>query len=103
MGAVSWVLPGRSSECNPAPVRIVGRGMGLSIRDERRARKKLSTGSPLATGSLDPLSGVYASRGAGRYEVIGGGVTDLGEYLIRGGFGIIASFESSNVIGALAT
>lgn len=83
-------------------MRIVGRGMGLSIRDERRARKKLSTGSPL-TGSLDPLSGVYASRGAGRYDAIGGGVTDLGEYLIRDGFGNIASFESSNVIGALAT
>ena len=82
-------------------MRIVERGMGLSIRGERRARKKLSTGSPLTTGSLDPLSGVYASRGTGRYEVIGGGVTDLGEYLIRGWFGIIASFESSNAIGAL--
>lgn len=103
MGAVSWVLPGKSSECNPAPVRIDGRGMGLSIKDECRALEKSSIGSPLATGNLDPLSGVYASRGAGRYEAIGGGVTDLGEYLIRAGLGIIASFESSKVMGALVT
>lgn len=103
MGAVSWVLPGRSSECNPAPARICGRGgIGLSIRDDRRPRKKLSAGSPLLIGSLEPLSGVYASKGTGRYEE-SGGVTDLGEYFILGGFGITASFESSKVIGALVS
>lgn len=76
--------------------------MGLSIKDKRRARKKLLSCSPLSTGSLDPLSGVYASSGAGRYEERGGGVTDPGEYLIRRGFGIFTSLASSKGRGVLA-
>ena len=93
--------PGKSSECIPTLAFLGGRSTGLSIKDKWRARKKPSSCSPLSTGNFDPLSGVYASSGAGRYEERGGGVTDPGEYLIREGLGMITSLASSKGRGVL--